>query len=125
MKRTLIFALTGAVLATVTPPLARETKTPVTVASPAAKPTSTYPDGTGDSAVDRLNDAQINANYQGPYYHPGEPIPPERAIILPTPTHIRPAELPLRTPGAIVPRNRLPKAFQEEKPLPASDTSGK
>lgn len=127
MKRTIIFGLTAVVFATVTPSLAHETKLPKNVAAPATHLRSTYPDGTGDSAVDSLNNAQLNENYQGPYYHPGEAIPPGSALANPALTQIRPAELPRHTPSAVVPKNRLPKAFQEDRPLPApaADTSGK
>ncbi|MCQ9156576.1 hypothetical protein [Acidomonas methanolica] len=48
-----------------------------------AKWRSPYADGTGNSAVGDLNAAQLNQNYKGPYYYPGQPIPPARASILP------------------------------------------
>ena len=37
---------------------------------------SIYSDGTGDNMIDRLNNAQLDQNYQGPYYLPGQKIPP-------------------------------------------------
>lgn len=37
---------------------------------------SMYSDGTGDNMIDKLNNAQLDQNYQGPYYLPGQKIPP-------------------------------------------------
>lgn len=47
-----------------------------------AKWTSPYADGTGNSKVDDLNNAQLNQNYKGPYYHKGQSVPPARATDL-------------------------------------------
>ncbi|WP_193561105.1 MULTISPECIES: hypothetical protein [Acetobacter] len=37
---------------------------------------SIYSDGTGNNMVDKLNNAQLDQNYRGPYYFPGQKIPP-------------------------------------------------
>ncbi len=37
---------------------------------------SVYSDGTGDNMIDKLNNAQLDQNYQGPYYFSGQKIPP-------------------------------------------------
>ncbi len=46
-------------------------------------PNPRYPDGTGNVAVDQLNNAQLNENYRGPFYYPGraapDPAPPPTA----------------------------------------------
>lgn len=39
-----------------------------------------YEDGTGDMLVDSLNASQLDQNYKGPVYYPGQPIPPFRPI---------------------------------------------
>lgn len=39
-----------------------------------------YEDGTGDMLVDSLNSSQLDQNYKGPVYYPGQPIPPFRPI---------------------------------------------
>ncbi|GAN69335.1 hypothetical protein [Acetobacter orleanensis] len=41
---------------------------------------SRYVDGTGDMLVDKLNASQLNQNYKGPVYYPGQPIPPFQPI---------------------------------------------
>ncbi|AOW46872.1 hypothetical protein A4S02_08940 [Acetobacter ascendens] len=44
---------------------------------PAPAPhSSIYSDGTGDNMIDKLNNAQLDQNYQGLYYFPGQKIPP-------------------------------------------------
>ncbi|WP_246396163.1 hypothetical protein [Gluconacetobacter tumulisoli] len=43
-------------------------------------PHSAYPDGTGDSLIDRLNAAQLAPNYQGQVYYSGQPIPQARPL---------------------------------------------
>ncbi|WP_244959951.1 hypothetical protein [Gluconacetobacter azotocaptans] len=48
---------------------------PARAAAPPAAPHSAYPDGTGDSLIDRLNAAQLSPNYRGQIYYPGQPIP--------------------------------------------------
>lgn len=45
-------------------------------AVPPTPQSSIYSDGTGDNMIDRLNNAQLDQNYQGPYYLPGQKIPP-------------------------------------------------
>lgn len=45
-----------------------------------SEPRSHYADGTGNMLVDRLNESQLDQNYKGPVYYPGQPIPPFRAI---------------------------------------------
>ncbi|MBO1326651.1 hypothetical protein K2X14_16070 [Acetobacter sp. TBRC 12305] len=40
---------------------------------------SHYADGTGDSEIDRLNASQLDENYHGPYYTPGQTPPPTQA----------------------------------------------
>lgn len=44
------------------------------------EPRSRYVDGTGDMLVDRLNESQLDENYKGPVYYPGQPIPSFRGI---------------------------------------------
>ena len=42
-------------------------------------PRSHYPDGTGNSDVDRLNAGQLDGNYRGPWH----PAPPGRGMVPP------------------------------------------
>ncbi|GBQ29576.1 hypothetical protein ACLRDC_02190 [Gluconacetobacter sacchari] len=74
-------------------------------------PRSTYPDGTGDSLVDRLNAAQLPGRYRGPLYYRGQPIPPAQPmdvqglppnvpqIVPPPPPGARAPEPSMRPPG--------------------------
>ncbi|MCG0999060.1 hypothetical protein [Acetobacter persici] len=53
---------------------------PSTSATQKSEPRTRYVDGTGDMLIDRLNESQLDQNYNGPVYYPGQPIPPFRAI---------------------------------------------
>ena len=56
-------------------------------------PNPRYPDGTGNSAVDQLNNAQLDQNYRGPFYYPGQAAPdpaPPPAVRPPAPPPARP-----------------------------------
>ncbi|BBC81804.1 hypothetical protein GOX1328 (plasmid) [Acetobacter orientalis] len=57
---------------------ARATEGPSTVPKTGAR--AHYEDGTGDMLVDSLNASQLDQNYKGPVYYPGQPIPPFRPI---------------------------------------------
>lgn len=60
-----------------------------------AIPHSAYPDGTGDSLIDRLNAAQLAPNYRGPVYYPGQPAPPAQPL--------NPQDLPPNVPQVVPP----------------------
>lgn len=76
-----------------------------------SRPRSAYPDGTGDSLVDRLNAAQLPQSYHGPLYYQGQPIPPAQPldvqglppnvpqIVPPPPPGARAPEPSMRPPG--------------------------
>ena len=53
-------------------------------------PNPRYPDGTGDDQVDRLNSAQLDQNYRGPYYQQ----PAYRRPAYPMPAYPQPAYPP-------------------------------
>ncbi len=48
-------------------------------------PNPLYPDGTGNDAVEQLNNAQLDQNYRGPVYYPGQIPPSSRPIGMPPP----------------------------------------
>ena len=72
---------------------------------------SAYPDGTGDSLVDRLNAAQLPQSYRGPLYYRGQPVPQAQPmdvqslppnvpqIVPPPPPGARAPEPSMRPPG--------------------------
>lgn len=62
------------------PTLAYGNTTKTHEASASPPQSSAYPDGTGDSLIDKLNNAQLDQNYQGPYYFPGQKIPPFKSV---------------------------------------------
>lgn len=57
-----------------------------------------YADGTGNSAIDRLNASQLNDNYKGPYYHRGEAPPAFQPVPLPPEPPPPPRDLPRHRP---------------------------
>ncbi|ACI52598.1 conserved hypothetical protein [Gluconacetobacter diazotrophicus PA1 5] len=86
-------------------PLAARAAPPPAAPSRAAQPHSAYPDGTGDSLIDRLNAAQTAPNYRGPIYYPGQAIPPAQ----PTDVQALPPTVPQVVP---------PPPVGERAPLP-------
>ena len=57
-------------------------------------PNPRYPDGTGDDVVGQLNDAQLDRNYRGPVYLPGQPPPPPMPVPLAYPPGLPAAGTP-------------------------------
>lgn len=88
--------------------------TPRTPTARTATPPPRYSDGTGNELVDRLNNAQLNQNYRGPYYYPGQPVPPFQATA--------PNRLPAfsATPPSATPSLQRPTPPQPPSTLPAS-----
>ncbi|WP_246375391.1 hypothetical protein [Gluconacetobacter takamatsuzukensis] len=89
--------------------------------APASRVHSTYPDGTGDSLVDRLNAAQLSGSYRGPLYYQGQAIPQAQPtdvgtlppnvpqIVPPPPPGARAPEPSMRPPGVpALPGSTLP-----------------
>lgn len=81
-----------------------------------ATPPNRYSDGTGDELVDRLNNAQLNQNYRGPYYYPGQPVPPFQAT---APDKLTPAT-PATSPAVTGPKPTTP----QQAPLTPPATQG-
>ncbi|MFT8676661.1 MAG: hypothetical protein ABF990_08060 [Acetobacter sp.] len=116
-------ALVGSIVLAGADCLARSAGMAAAMTAPVAKapavadkggiPQSPYADGTGDSEIDRLNASQLDKNYRGPYYMPGQPVPPAQAIQPPdaatrtsraldetAPRHAAPLASPLAPPSA-------------------------
>jgi hypothetical protein len=86
-------------------------------------PNPRYPDGTGNDAVEELNDAQLDQNYRGPYYvrpsyQPQTAYPPAYppAPGYPPPSYARPAYAP--SPYATQPYAPVPYAPAGGPPPP-------
>ncbi|GBQ89490.1 hypothetical protein AA13595_2656 [Gluconacetobacter johannae DSM 13595] len=101
---------------------------PPACAQAPAPPHSAYPDGTGDSLIDRLNAAQLSPNYRGQVYYPGQPIPPAQPldlghlppdvpqIVPPPPVGERAPQPSMRPPG-------VPSALPPPAPACAATSS--
>ncbi len=59
-------------------------------------PNPRYPDGTGNVAVEQLNNAQLDQNYRGPFYTRGQQPPSE--VAPPPPAYPPPGYAPVQRP---------------------------
>ncbi|GAA4474051.1 hypothetical protein [Gluconacetobacter asukensis] len=84
-------------------PLAHAAPGPAARGPAAPAPHSAYPDGTGDSLVDRLNAAQLPQSYHGPLYYQGQPIPPAQPLDVQSLPPNVPQIVPSPPPGARAP----------------------
>ncbi|WP_336762473.1 hypothetical protein [Asaia sp. VD9] len=77
-------------------------------------PSGHYADGTGNSMIDSLNAAQLNDNYRGPYYTPGQAPPPFQPVQLAP--HAPPP--PPSPPAHHIRHHAHPQAPMPDSPLP-------